>query len=92
MKKFKRPVKIVEAEQYFPYAKIDVDGFENIMQEVLDKETMEKFVVVTSAKIVIPESEDIILNPGDWVIKNQNGNIQKMCNKDFMDNYTEEDS
>jgi len=88
MKKYKRIALEVQAEQYFPYKKIAVEGFSNVIEEMLNDKTMEKTSVVKRAEIV---RGDIKLNvlPGDWVVIMPDGAVSlRKCaefSADFVD-------
>ena len=88
MKKYKRIELTVEAQQYFPYTKIDIDGFRNIVEKVLDKDTMQEKQVVVAGEIRRNDSA-LTLNPGDWVLVLPNGNIQVRQDHEFSSDFQE---
>ena len=67
MKKYTRIPLEVQADQYFPYKAIEVDGFRNVTEEMLDEKTMEKTMVVNRAEIIQGEHR-VHISPGDWVV------------------------
>jgi len=88
MKKYKRLQLTVNAEQYFPYLDIDVKGFKNIIEEVLDPSTMDKIQIVRRAEI-IGEKKPLEVGPGDWVVEYPDGSVSIRANKDFMADFIE---
>lgn len=88
MKKYKRIELQVEADQYFAYKLIDVEGFRNIPTEYLDKDTMEKKTAVLHGVIEIGD-KSIKLHPGDWVLKLPDGKIQVRKPAEFMADFVE---
>lgn len=88
MKKYSRLPLSVEAQQYFPYSKIDVDGFRNIEEDVLDEQTMEKKRVVLGGEIVQGDVK-ISLSPGDWVLVLPNQSVTIRKDAEFSTDFIE---
>lgn len=83
MKKYKRIPILVKAEQYFPYVEIDIKGFQNIVEEVLDAGTMQKIQIVRKAEI-ITEDKTLEIGPGDWIVEFPDGSVSIRSNYAFM--------
>lgn len=89
MKNYNRIPLKVKAEQYFPYVNIAIEGFRNILEDMLDEKTMEKQSVCIRAEIVIGDSK-LDLHPGDWVIQFPDGTITIRSNANFTSDFAED--
>lgn len=88
MKKYKRIELQVKADQYFGYNKIDVEGFQNVVTEYLDKDTMQKKSGVFHAVIQIGD-KSMRVEPGNWVVQLPNGKIQVREHDQFTSDFVE---
>ena len=86
MKKYKRISIEIEAEQFFPYLEIEVDGFRNIIDEVLDPTTSSVIQVVTRA-VIERDGNTLEVRPGDWVIQHQDESVSVKSNRDFTSDF-----
>ena len=88
MKKYKRISIDVEAQQYFPYSEIDVDGFRNIIEEVLDPTTSTVIQIVKRA-VIERGDQTLDVGPGDWVVQYQDESVSVKKNRDFTGDFAE---
>ena len=87
MRKFNRIPLSVEAVQYFPYLEINLPGFRNLVEELLEQSTMLPVKIVRKAIISqdFPDgkTKDIEIFPGDWIVKFPDGKVTVRKNMDF---------
>lgn len=91
MKKYKRIPVEVKAEQYFPYREIEIEGFKNIVEEVLAPISMTKMAIVRRAEIVRGD-KTLEIGPGDWVIEYPDGSVTIRSNRDFNADFSDSES
>jgi hypothetical protein len=86
MKKYERIPIEVEAQQYFPYILIDVDGFSNIEETVLDSKTLEDKTIVHRGEI--RQGDTVMsLDAGEWVLVLPDGTVTKKTHVDFTSSF-----
>lgn len=91
MKKYKRIPLEVRAEQYFPYLEIEIEGFKNIVEEMLDPINMKTIQIVRKAEIV-RDDKSIEIGPGDWILQYPDRTVRIKSNRDFIADFNDSES
>ena len=99
-RKYKTTPKEIRAVQYFPYLKLDIEGFSSVSRALAPNNQLDLMAaqetVITHGQFQTSERDAegnpifIPVYPGDWVIK-EDGSIKVMRNSDFNYYFSEVD-